>query len=98
MISRRHFIRHSFAALLQPAERNENIRAAREAALALLKPSRKHLEHGLELHANSLVVESYGFSPRSAIDGDAMRKAIDAGTGAVPAAGQRCPSRSCFDA
>ena len=73
----------SFAALLQPAERNEKIRAAREAALALLKPSRKQLEHGLELHANSLVVESYGFSPRSAIDGDAMRRAIDAGAGSL---------------
>jgi membrane dipeptidase len=69
----------SFAALLQPAETNPRIREARDAALALLKPSEKDLQHGLELHARSLVVESYGFSPRSAIDGDAMRKAIEAG-------------------
>ncbi len=45
----------------------------------MLKPSEKDLQHGLELHANSLVVESYGFSPRSAIDGAALREAIDAG-------------------
>lgn len=69
----------SFAALLQPAETNPKIRAAREAALAVLKPSQKDLEHALELHANSLVVESYGFSPRSAIDGDKLREAIEAG-------------------
>jgi membrane dipeptidase len=73
----------SFAALQQPVERNEKIRAARDAALAVLKPSRKDLEHALELHANSLVVESYGFSPRSAIDGEAMRKAIEAGAGSL---------------
>jgi membrane dipeptidase len=71
----------SVAALLQPVEANQKIRAAREAAVALLKPSEKQLQHGLELHAQSLVVESYGFSPRSAIDGDAMRQAIEAGAG-----------------
>ena len=31
------------------------------------------------MHAESLVVESYGFSPRSVIDGDRMRQAIEAG-------------------
>jgi membrane dipeptidase len=77
--SRRHFLGASFAPLLQPAETNQKIREARNAALALLKPSEKDLQHGLELHSNSLVVESYGFAPRSAIDGDAMRRAIDAG-------------------
>ena len=83
MISRRQFMGSSFASLLQPAERNEKIRSARDAALAVLKPSRKDLEHGLELHANSLVVESYGFSPRSAISGEAMRKAIEAGASSL---------------
>ena len=77
MISRRQFMGSSFAALLQPAERNAKIRAAREAAMAVLKPERKQLEHALELHANSLVVESYGFSPRSTVDGDALRKASE---------------------
>jgi membrane dipeptidase len=83
VISRRHFMGSSFAALQQPVERNEKIRAARDAAIAVLKPARKDLEHALELHANSLVVESYGFSPRSAIDGEAMRKAIEAGASSL---------------
>lgn len=78
-MSRRLFMGSSFAALLQPAETNQKIREARDAALGVLKPSEKILEHGLELHAKSLVVESYGFSPRSAIDGNAMRQAIEAG-------------------
>jgi membrane dipeptidase len=79
MTSRRHFLSASFAPLLQPAERNPKIRQSREAAHAVLKPSRKDLEHGLELHSKSLVIESYGFAPRSAIDGDRMRRAIEAG-------------------
>ena len=77
--SRRQFIGGSFAALLQAVETNEKIREAREAAIAVLKPRQKDLQHGLELHAQALVVESYGFSPRSAIDGAAMRQAIEAG-------------------
>ncbi len=58
---------------------NETIQRARQAALALLKPTSKQLEHGLQLHAASLVFESYGFSPRTAWDGDALRKAVEAG-------------------
>jgi membrane dipeptidase len=58
---------------------NETIERAREAALRVLQPTPSQLEHGLRLHADSLVVESYGFSPRMAIDGDAMKAAIDAG-------------------
>lgn len=77
MTSRREFL--GAAAMLQAVQGNDKIRSSREAALAVLKPSPKDLEHGLELHAASLVIESYGFSPRSAIDGDAMRQAIDAG-------------------
>lgn len=83
MTTRRQFFGASFAPLLQAAETNAGIRASREAALAVLKPSDKDLEHGLELHSKSLVVESYGFSPRSAIDGEAMRRAIEAGAGGV---------------
>ena len=81
MTSRRHFMSSSFAALVQAAQSNPRIQASRDAAMAVLKPTPKQLEHGLELHAQSLVVESYGFSPRSAIDGAAMRQAIDAGAG-----------------
>lgn len=79
MTSRRHFLGSSFAPLVQPEETNPQIRTARQAALAVLQPSERDYQHGLELHANSLVVESYGFSPRSAIDGAALREALDAG-------------------
>ena len=58
---------------------NETIRKAREAGLAVLKPSPKDLEHGFELHAKSLVFESYGFAPRAAPDGDLIRKTLEAG-------------------
>lgn len=54
---------------------NDTIQAARRAALAILKPSAKELQHGLELHADAVVFESYGFTPRAAIDGEAFRKA-----------------------
>jgi membrane dipeptidase len=83
VLSRRLFLGSPFAALLQSAETNPRIREARNAAVAVLKPTEKDLQHGLELHARSLVVESYGFSPRSAIDGDAMRQAIEAGASPV---------------
>ena len=39
------------------AEKNRNI------ALQMLNPSAKDLEHGLELHKNSLVFDAYGFMP-----------------------------------
>lgn len=58
---------------------NEVIQKARQAALDVLKPSQRELEHGLELHANSLVFESYGFSPRAALDGDVIRQAMEEG-------------------
>ena len=39
----------------------------------MLKPSKRDLEHGLELHASSIVIDAYGFSPRSAVNGAGMR-------------------------
>jgi membrane dipeptidase len=62
---------------------NKRIERSRQAALDLLKPSKKDLEHGLELHANSLVVESYGLPPRAAPDGDALKAAVEAGAPAT---------------
>jgi membrane dipeptidase len=56
-----------------------SIQKARDAAMTVLKPSAKDLEHGLALHANSLVFDSYGFSPRAAIDGEAIKAAVLAG-------------------
>jgi membrane dipeptidase len=79
MIYRRQFLGGSVGALMQAAQTNAKIRDAREAAMAVLKPSEIDLRHGLELHAQSLVFESYGFSPRSLVDGEAMRRAIDGG-------------------
>lgn len=39
------------------------IEKARLCALDILKPNRSQVGHGLELHRNSVVVESYGFGP-----------------------------------
>ncbi|QDT45899.1 Membrane dipeptidase (Peptidase family M19) [Gimesia alba] len=57
---------------------NEKILHARKVALDILKPTPKQLEHGLQLHADSLVFDSYGFAPRAAIDGDKLAAAINA--------------------
>ncbi|MCW5964133.1 MAG: membrane dipeptidase [Bryobacterales bacterium] len=62
-----------------PGEPNEAIERARQNAINVLNPSQQQLEHGLRLHAGSLVFESYGFSPRMAMDGDAVKAAIEAG-------------------
>jgi membrane dipeptidase len=58
---------------------NTKINKARDAALAILKPTPKQLEHGLRLHAESLVFESYGFAPRCAVDGAAFAAEMSAG-------------------
>ena len=58
---------------------NPKTRQARDVALNILKPSAKELEHGLRLHAESLVFDAYGFSPRAAVDGDALAAAVEAG-------------------
>jgi len=64
-------------------EDNQVIQEARQVALDILKPNKKDLEHGLELHTNSLVFDIYGFAPRAAVDGDAMRQAVEAGASAI---------------
>ena len=48
---------------------NETIDEARRVALDILKPRPADLEHGLALHREALVFESYGFAPRAAPDG-----------------------------
>ncbi len=58
---------------------NPAIKRDREAALAILQPSAQDLEHGLRLHAESLVFESYGFAPRAALDGDRFQAAASNG-------------------
>ena len=46
------------AALAQSATPNETIERARKAARDMLKPSQRDLDHGLELHANSIVFDA----------------------------------------
>lgn len=58
---------------------NPSIQQMRDVALNILKPSPKELERGLRLHAESIVFDSYGFSPRAAIDGAALAAAIESG-------------------
>jgi membrane dipeptidase len=54
-----------------------------EVALSILKPTKAQLEHGLELHRNSLVWEPYGFIPRSSLDGAAVAAAANANASAL---------------
>ena len=62
---------------------NPKIQAAREVGLRILKQTKKELERGLRLHAESLVFDAYGFSPRAALDGDALAAAVEAGASEV---------------
>lgn len=55
------------------------IQHARDVAMGILKPSARDLQHGLELHDDSIVFDSYGFAPRAAIDGDTMKALVEAG-------------------
>lgn len=61
------------------ASDNPAIARARDAALALLRPTARQLEHGYRVHAESLVCESYGFAPRAAFDGARFAAAIAGG-------------------
>ncbi|HLU90784.1 MAG TPA: hypothetical protein VKZ51_13180, partial [Cyclobacteriaceae bacterium] len=55
----------------------EQIKAAYELGLDILKPTKADLERGLELHKNSLVFDTYGFMPSAAVDGRAMADAMN---------------------
>jgi len=62
---------------------NPKIQHSREIALRDLKPSASDLERGLELHADALVFDSYGFAPRAAIDGEAIKQAALSGASEI---------------
>ncbi len=62
---------------------NERIEHARQVALSLLKASQKEIDHGLELHANSVVCDTYGFAPRAAVNGDAIKALVESGASDV---------------
>ncbi|MBT4136635.1 MAG: dipeptidase, partial [Candidatus Latescibacteria bacterium] len=58
---------------------NPAIQLSRDVALDKLKPSKSDLEHGLELHKNALVIESYGLGLGAPVDPDRLNEAIEAG-------------------
>ncbi|MHC4874063.1 MAG: dipeptidase, partial [Planctomycetota bacterium] len=58
---------------------NQKIKEASEAALAVLQPSNKDLEHGIELHKKSIVIDSYGFAPSGGINTDRCVKLYEDG-------------------
>lgn len=58
---------------------NAQIQQARDVALDILKPSEKDLEHGLELHEQSVVFDSYGFTPTGSFDADKVIAAMKEG-------------------
>jgi len=58
---------------------HETIQRTRQAALAVLKPKPKDLQHGIALHSQSLVFDAYAFAPRAAVDGAALARAIEDG-------------------
>ena len=85
-VTRRNFLgttAAASAALAQSGAPNETIEHARKVALDMLKPSQRDLDHGLELHANSIVFDAYAAGPQAAIDGDAMGKAMEAGASEI---------------
>jgi membrane dipeptidase len=62
---------------------NAYVRHCREVVLGILKPTRMQLEHGLELHRQSLVFDAYGFAPRCAVDGERIKVAVEAGASEI---------------
>lgn len=62
-----------------PLAENSRIADDRQAALDILKPSARQLQHGLELHASSVVLDTYGFGPRAAVDNSVLAKIIESG-------------------
>lgn len=62
-----------------PIGANSKIAADRKAALDLLKPSTRDLEHGLALHAASVVFDTYGFGAVAAVDNAALGRIIESG-------------------
>ena len=81
-MNRRQFLGTSgslVAAAQLSAQSNDRIERDRRVALSILKPSQRDLEYGLALHQESVVFDAYGFSPRAAVDGDALRELAEDG-------------------
>lgn len=58
---------------------NEKIDRSRQVGLGVLQPSEKDLAHGLELHEDATVCESYGFVPQAAPDRETIERAVESG-------------------
>ena len=56
----------------------ESIEQDRQVALGILQPTEAQLEHGLALHADAVVIESYSLGLRAPIDGERMAAAVEA--------------------
>lgn len=67
------------------AEEKQAIERARAGALEILKPTPAQLEHGLELHAASPVVESYGLGLHAPWESEAIQALVEAGASAEEA-------------
>lgn len=91
-VNRRNFITSAGAlasAAQLSAQSNDRIERDRAVALDILKPSARDLEYGLGLHRESLVFDSYGFSPRAAVDGAAVRALVEEGASEIELQDQR---------
>ncbi|HAH85977.1 MAG TPA: dipeptidase [Armatimonadetes bacterium] len=58
---------------------NSYIELCRQAALDILKPGKKELDRGLNLHRESLVFDAYGFAPRGIVDSKKLQDAVASG-------------------
>ncbi|MHC4874532.1 MAG: dipeptidase [Planctomycetota bacterium] len=54
-----------------------NIEECYQIGLKLLSPSKKSLEHGLELHRSSIVCDTYGFCPANPVDPEKITAAAE---------------------
>lgn len=91
-MNRRNFIASAgalAAAAQLSAQSNDRIESDRAVALDILKPSARDLEYGIALHRESLVFDSYGFSPRAAVDGAAVRALVEEGASDMELQDQR---------
>ncbi len=61
---------------------NPQISEGRAAAMDILKPTEAQLQHGLDLHADALVIDAYGFSAVAAVDGAALARLAERGADA----------------
>ena len=91
-MNRRQFIAtgSSLAAAAQlRSQSNDRIERDRNTAVDFLKPSQRDLDYGLGLHGESLVFDAYGFAPRAALDGDAVRDLMEEGASDIELQDQR---------